>query len=118
MIAKFGLADAKFMCNMTLEGLALIIGRSQQHDIKCDLKFGHLTAASRKKHLKVLRREQQNGPKSAIPICSSWKKQIENLIVSERYIGGFLTPRARIFTPLIICWASRRRCKKVGQDLR
>jgi len=36
--------------HMTLEGLALIIGRSQQHDIKCDLKFGHLTAASRKKH--------------------------------------------------------------------
>ncbi len=45
LIKKYGMADAKTLGNLSLEGLALIVERIAKHDIKCDLKFGHVTAA-------------------------------------------------------------------------
>lgn len=48
---------ARFMNNVSLEGLALILSVSWDLNIDCDLKFGHLTAATRNKHIKALHHE-------------------------------------------------------------
>src|ERR1700733_11092927 len=53
---KYGMAGAKTLSNLTLEGLALIVERIAKHEIKCDLKFGHVTAAITQDHATSLKK--------------------------------------------------------------
>lgn len=101
MIEKFGLDDARLMNNMTLEGLALILDRIQQHDIKCDLKFGHLTAAIRPQHIRELEQEIRGWEKIGhkdLKLIN--KKETNDLVKTQKYIGGLYDAKGAHFHPL------------------
>lgn len=101
LAGKFDPATAKHMCNWSLEALGLLIARIQKHDIKCDLKFGHLTAAENDKHKKHLKEE-----------IDAWAKighndlqyldeaETQGLVKTKRYTGGLFDPKGGHFHPL------------------
>lgn len=101
MIDRYGFGNTKFMNNVSLEGLALILDRIRQHDIDCDLKFGHVTAATKKRHIKELENEVKEwseiGHDDFIMLD---KNQTQDIVKSKKYIGGLYDPKGAHFHPL------------------
>lgn len=100
LAAKYGLQDAKLLCNMTLEGLALILERIKTHDIKCDLKFGHLTAALNDHHIRDLRQEVKDWEKIGhkdLQVID--EKAVWDMVRTEKYKGGLYDPKGGHFHP-------------------
>lgn len=100
LIDKYGLADAKFMCNVTLEGLALILSRISNHDIKCDLKFGHLTAAFTDKHVAGLKAEIRSWQKLGHDDLQFLdKKATQDIVKAKPYVAGMFDSKGAHFHP-------------------
>lgn len=115
MIDKFGLDQARLMSNLTLEGLALIIDRIRTHDIRCDLKFGHVTAGLHDKHLQELQTDINDWQKlghSDIRLLN--KREINNYVSAQGYIGGLYDPKAGHFHPLNYALGLAEACRKKG----
>jgi gamma-glutamylputrescine oxidase len=101
MTDKFGLAEAKFMSNLSLEGLALILARINNLGIKCDLKFGHLTAALEEKHLGELKGEVKAWADIGhADLQMLGKAEVQDLIKTKAYIGGMFDPKGAHIHPL------------------
>jgi gamma-glutamylputrescine oxidase len=100
MVSKFGQSDASFMCKVTMEGLAVILNRISVHKIKCDLKFGQLTAAMNKKHMAELKHEQEAWKKIGYTdLEMKDAKGVQELVKAKPYIGGLFDPKAAHFHP-------------------
>jgi gamma-glutamylputrescine oxidase len=101
MIEKFGLADTKFMCNVTLEGLDLITSRINKYRIRCDLKMGHLTAALTESHIADLQAEAKAWSKighNDLQVLD--KNATQSLVKAKPYVGGLFDPRGAHFHPV------------------
>ena len=115
MVSKFGQADASFMCKVTMEGLGIMLNRITTHQIKCDLKFGHLTAALKPKHMGELKEE-----------AAAWKKLgygdlelldargVQDIVKAKPYIGGMLDPKAAHFHPINYALGVATAAQKAG----
>jgi gamma-glutamylputrescine oxidase len=115
MVGKFGAADASFMCKVTMEGLGIMLNRISTHQIKCDLKFGHLTAALKPHHMAELKEE-----------IAAWKKLgyddlelldakgVQDVVKAKSYIGGMLDPKAAHFHPVNYCLGIAQAAQKAG----
>lgn len=98
---RYGQKTAKVLCDMTLEGLALILERISKHSIKCDLGFGHVTAALRPKHLDELKSDLDAWAKIGhTDLKLIDKNTTQSIIRSEKYIGGLFDPKGAHFHPL------------------
>ncbi len=98
---KYSPAGAKMLCNMTLEGLALIVERIAKHDIKCDLKFGHLTAALNNHDATSLKQRMAEwGKLGHTDLKYIPKKEIHKYVDSAKYIGGLFDPKGAHFHPI------------------
>ena len=101
LISRYGSATAKMMCNVTLEGLALVIDRIEKHNIKCDLKFGHVTAAISDKHVSSLKNDINEWAKIGhTDLKYLNRERIKNFVRSEKYIGGIFDQKGAHFHPL------------------
>ena len=97
---KYGAANAKMLSNLTLEGLALIVERIAKHDITCDLKFGHLTAATEQKHIDALKARIDDWAKLGhTDLKYVGKKEIPDYVTCSKYIGGMFDPKGAQFHP-------------------
>ncbi len=97
---KFDPATAKMMCNLTLEGLALIIERIAKYDIKCDLHFGHVTAALHDHHISSLKNEMEEWAKIGHTDLKYLDKQeVQSFVKNKKYIGGMFDPKGAHFHP-------------------
>jgi len=115
MISKFGLADAKTLSNVSLEGLGLILARIAKHEIKCDLKFGHLTAALKQRHVAELKEEQAAWAKLGHADFEWLKKpQAQEKVRAEKYIGGLFDPKGAHFHPLNYVLGLAQAAQKAG----
>ena len=98
---KYGTARAKMLCNLTLEGLALIVERIAKHEIKCDLKFGHVTTAINATQAAALKKRVDEWAKLGhIDLKYLSKKEIPAYINSQRYVGGIIDPKGAHFHPM------------------
>jgi len=101
LISRYGSTTAKMMCNITLEGLALVIDRIEKHNIKCDLKFGHVTAAMNNRHVASLKKDINEWAKIGHTDLKYLNKEgMRNFVKSEKYIGGIFDQKGAHFHPL------------------
>ncbi len=98
---KYGPAGAKLLSNLSLEGLALIVERIAKHDIKCDLKFGHVTTAVMPDDVTALKKRIDDWAKLGhIDLKFLTKKDMPGYVDSKRYIGGMFDPKGAHFHPM------------------
>ena len=89
LIQQYGLETAKFLCNVSLEGLALMLARMEDHEIKCDVKFGHLTAATKPKHEAELQRDIKDWQQLGHKDIDWWdEKTVQDTVMTGKYTGG------------------------------
>ena len=115
LAAKYGAAAAKTLCNLSLEGLGLILERITKHDIQCDLKFGHLTAALNKKHCTELKnyiREWKNIGHDDLQYLDD--RSTQALVKTKKYVGGLYDPKGAHFNPLNYALGLAAACQKAG----
>ena len=100
LIDKYSAPGARVLNNLTLEGLALIVERIAKHDIKCDLKFGHLTAATDQKHVNALKRRIDDWAKLGhVDLSFVAKKDMPDYVDCKKYAGGLFDPKGAHFHP-------------------
>lgn len=101
MIAHYGFDEAVMMSNLTFEGIDLIASRVRDHDISCDLTYGHLTAAITERHIGELKSEIESWKKIGHDDYE-WtdKEQTRQLVRTDKYIAGIYDPRGAHFHPL------------------
>jgi gamma-glutamylputrescine oxidase len=98
---KYGPAGAKMLSNLTLEGLALIVERIAKHDIKCDLKFGHVTTAITPDQASALKKRIDDWAKLGhVDLKYLSKKDIPAYVDTKKYIGGLFDPKGAHFHPM------------------
>ena len=101
LASRYGSATAKMLCNVTLEGLALVIDRIAKHNIKCDLKFGHVTAAMNDRHVASLKSHIDEWAKiNHTDLKYLNKESMRNFVKSKKYVGGIFDPKGAHFHPL------------------
>jgi len=97
---KYGAAGAKMLSNLTLEGLAVIVERIAKHDIKCDLKFGHVTTAITPDHVTSLKKKIDDWAKLGhVDMKYVSKKDMPAYADTKSYIGGLFDPKGAHFHP-------------------
>lgn len=98
---KYTLPQARMLCNMTLEGLAMIVERIAKHDIKCDLKFGHVTAALTKSDITQLKRRRDDwGRLGHTDLKYLPQGVLYDYVDSPKYIGGLYDPKGAHLHPM------------------
>jgi gamma-glutamylputrescine oxidase len=101
LIGSYGLDTARQMSNISLEGLALILGRIKAHAIPCDLKFGHLTAAMNGGHVKELKKDIDDLHRLGQNDVTWLDRDAARALVhTEAYVGGLFDQKGAHFHPL------------------
>lgn len=118
LTAKYGADTARMMCNLSLEGIGLMLERIQQHGIDCDIKFGHLTAAMKPRHCRDLKDEIEEWAKVGhTDLQYLGKSETQALVRNEKYIAGLFDPKAGHFHPLNYALGIAAACQKLGVKL-
>lgn len=114
-ISRYGIDAARMLGNISLEGLALILERITKHDIKCDLKFGHVTCAIKEKHVPELKTEIKAWEKIGhTDLRLLDKNELQEFVKSPKYIGGMYDPKGGHFHPLNYALGLAVACQKAG----
>lgn len=101
LIQHYGLETARFLSNVSLEGLALLLHRIAEHDIKCDLKFGHLSAAMKPKHQAELKTDISDWQRLGHKDIEWWdEKTVQDTVLTNSYTGGLYDAKGGHFHPL------------------
>jgi gamma-glutamylputrescine oxidase len=115
LIRQYGLETAKFLCNVSLEGLGLMLSRMAQYDIKCDVKFGHLTAATKHKHEAELKADIQDWQKLGHKDIEWWDEQtVQDAVLTPQYTGGLFDNKGGHFHPLNYALGIAQAFQKLG----
>ncbi|MDP6969141.1 MAG: FAD-binding oxidoreductase [Gammaproteobacteria bacterium] len=93
---------AKAFWDMSLEGMALIRQRIDQHQIDCNLQDGHLHAAIKPRHMQELQAWQQSLQEDyGYQSLQLWQQQdLHEHIASKRYLGGLYDSNSGHLHPL------------------
>jgi gamma-glutamylputrescine oxidase len=90
LVKQVGLANARRMWDITLEGLALIKDRVTRHGIECDLHWGQMHAAIKPRQRDDLLHEQQE-----LETTYGYQRlkfmeraEVETLLATNRYCAG------------------------------
>lgn len=101
MIDQFGINDARVMANTSLEGLGLILERIAKHDIRCDLKFGHLTVGLKSRHMRSIKEDVAHWSRLGhTDLQVMGKADTQNMVRVPKYLGGMWDPKGAHFHPL------------------
>lgn len=115
LINHYGLETAKLLANVSLEGLGLMLERIATHDIKCDFKFGHLTAGMAPKHMQELAQDIKDWEKLGQKDMVLWdEKEVQETIHTTDYIGGLYDPKGGHFHPLNYALGIAHALQKAG----
>lgn len=95
----------KLLWDMRWEGQDIILKRVHQYNIQCDLKFGHLRVAVKKRHLRNFQTQYEALEKHDFPfefrLLSD--KETQDLIGTSAYIGALMNMRNGHLHPLNLC---------------
>jgi gamma-glutamylputrescine oxidase len=102
LTAQVGRADARRMFDVSVEALDLLKARVARHAIDCDLNWGQMHVAIKPRHeteLKAWREELANEYGYDSP---RWldRREVREMLATERYVGGLLDPRSGHLHPL------------------
>lgn len=101
LIQQYGLETAKFLCNVSLEGLGLMLARMGEYDIKCDIKFGHLTAATNAKQQAELKKDIHDWQRLGHRDIEWWdEKTTQETVQTGFYTGGLFDSKGGHLHPL------------------
>lgn len=110
---------ARLLWEMRWAGHEIIKQRVRDYDIHCDLKFGYLDVAIRKRHIREQREEydylQQNDFPHEIKLLS--KLETRELIGTEAYIGGLMNMGNGHLHPLNLCIGEARAAVDQGATI-
>jgi gamma-glutamylputrescine oxidase len=102
LIAQVGRDDARRMFDISIEALDLMRSLVAQHDIDCDLHWGHLHAAIKPRQETELRAWQETLAAENGYASLSWldASRVRELLATQRYIGGLYDSRSGHLHPL------------------
>ena len=110
LLRQNGQGAREMLWDMRWAGHEIVRGRVQKYAIECDLKFGYLDVAIRKKHLRDLAREQERLARHNFPfeVKALSREETQQTIGTNAYIGGLLNMGNGHLHPLNLCIGEAR----------
>lgn len=112
---KYGKADAKVMCDITMEGIQLIHHRIKKYNIKCDFKPGVITTGLDAGHMRGLEEEIKEWKAIGYDDLELLdKEQTREIIKSDAYVGALFDKAGGHFHPFNYGLGIARAAQKAG----
>ena len=110
MQKKYGAQDADLIWNMRWEGNEIIRNRVKQYAIDCDLKWGYLDVAIKKRHINSINSWYEDLRNHNYPHKTAVlnKRETADVIGTDEYIGGLLNMGNGHVHPLNLCIGEAR----------
>lgn len=114
-----GRDDARRVWAMTREAMGLIQDQVREHDIPCDLQWGYVHAALRRRHLRHYRGLQREMASDYGYDGLQWldREALQERVRSERYLGGLYEAGAGSIHPLNYTLGLARAAQERGVEL-
>lgn len=115
LIRQYGLETAKFLSNVSLEGLGLLLARMENLDIKCDIKFGHLSAATKPAHEAELKQDIKDWQQLGHKDIEWWdQKTVQDTVLTSKYTGGLFDSKGGHLHPFNYALGIAQAFQKLG----
>ena len=116
MAKRLGQDGEKLIWEMRWEGQNIIRKRVQQYNIQCDLKFGHLDVAIKRRHLRELQEEHDRMERHNFPseFRMLSREETQEALGTNAYIGGLLNMDDGHLHPLNLCIGEARAAVSQG----
>lgn len=100
LISKLGRADAKMLCDLSLDAIAMMKARISAHAIACDYTDGQLSAAIKPRHMDELKAERDIWASLGHDDMTLLDTQeTQKLVKTQLYTGGLLDDKSGFFHP-------------------
>jgi glycine/D-amino acid oxidase-like deaminating enzyme len=116
MQKKYNANDEDLIWNMRWEGNEIIRNRVEQYDIDCDLKWGFLDIAIKKRHLKAIKGWHEDLHNHNYPHETAIldKEETAGLIGTDKYIGSLLNMGNGHVHSLNLCIGEAKAAESLG----
>ena len=113
---KYGSQDADLIWNMRWEGNEIIRNRVKQYAIDCDLKWGYLDVAIKKRHVDAINSwcEDLHNHNYPYETAVLTKDETADLIGTNKYIGSLLNMGNGHVHPLNLCIGEAKAAESLG----
>jgi gamma-glutamylputrescine oxidase len=109
LLRRFGHENAKFLWNVAVHGVHLMVSRINEHSMECDLqKQDSLFLGNGKGGLKEVRKEMEARKILGFEQQFFNKEELKNVIGSDQYSGGVLYPDTYGVNALQYCQEMKR----------
>ena len=119
LVAQVGLADARRMWDLSIEALALLRERVARHGIDCDLSWGHLHVATKRRQRQELAelKEELAGTYGYHSPRFLERPDVEELLATRRYCAGLYDPGSGHLHPLNYTLGLARAAEAAGVEI-
>lgn len=118
MERRLGKADAQIAWEIADAAIDLIQERVDDHKIACDLTWGYLHVAAKKRQWDGLAEDQEEFAQYGYEGLSLLDKQaLSERLGSEAYVGGLWEPRAGHMHPLNYCLGLAKAAEEAGAEI-
>lgn len=119
MARKYATKHSDLIWKMRWEGNDIIRNKVQQYSINCDLKWGYLDVAIKKKHLDMMQSWSEDMRSHDYPheVNLFSKEKTANLIGTNKYIGSLLNMGNGHIHPLNLCIGEARAAESLGASI-
>jgi len=102
LVAQVGFETARRMFDVSVEALDLVDQRIARHSIECDMRYGHIHAAVKTRHVDELKGWQRELAEQYDYRTLRWldRDELRSLFATDRYLGGLLDTRSGHLHPL------------------
>jgi len=102
LIAQVGRETARRMFDVSVEALDVLKSRVARHGIDCDLNWGQMHVAIKPRHVTELQAWREELERDYGYSSPRWldRRELREILATERYLGGLLDPRSGHLHPL------------------
>jgi gamma-glutamylputrescine oxidase len=102
LIAQVGRETARRMFDVSVEALDVLKNRVARHEIDCDLNWGQMHVAIKPRHVTELQAWREELERDYGYSSPRWldRRELREILATERYLGGLLDPRSGHLHPL------------------
>jgi gamma-glutamylputrescine oxidase len=102
LIAQVGREMARRMFDVSVEALDVLKSRVARHGIDCDLNWGQMHVAIKPRHVTELQAWREELERDYGYASPRWldRRELREILATERYLGGLLDPRSGHLHPL------------------
>jgi gamma-glutamylputrescine oxidase len=102
LVAQVGRETARRMFDVSVEALDVLKSRVARHEIDCDLNWGQMHVAIKPRHVAELEAWREELARDYGYASPRWldRRELREILATERYLGGLLDPRSGHLHPL------------------